>query len=104
MRIVSSGMASKDTKRVRRAALCAALAFGGACASSPQRVLLAPSSPFWLERAPDTARLAFETSRGAFVVELIRSWAPRGVDRFYNLARAGFYDDSRISRVVPGFI
>jgi homoserine O-acetyltransferase len=38
------------------------------------------------------------------VLEIERAWAPRGADRFYNLARAGFFDDSRFSRVVPQFI
>ncbi len=37
-------------------------------------------------------------------MEVHRAWAPLGADRFYNLIRAGYYDDSRISRVVPGFI
>ncbi len=34
----------------------------------------------------------------------MRDWAPLGADRFYNLARAGYYDDSRFTRVVPKFI
>jgi len=33
-----------------------------------------------------------------------REWAPNGVDRFYNLARAGYFDDSRFYRVVSAFI
>ena len=33
-----------------------------------------------------------------------RAWAPAGVDRFYNLARAGYYDDSRFYRVIMGFV
>ncbi|NUO64693.1 MAG: peptidylprolyl isomerase [Gemmatimonadaceae bacterium] len=54
--------------------------------------------------APDTVRVRFETSRGPFVVEAVRAWAPNGVDRFYQLARTGFFDGDRFFRVVPGFV
>jgi peptidyl-prolyl cis-trans isomerase A (cyclophilin A) len=54
--------------------------------------------------APDSFRVAFETSRGTFVVEAHRAWAPNGADRFYQLVRAGFFDDTRFFRVVPEFI
>jgi cyclophilin family peptidyl-prolyl cis-trans isomerase len=31
-----------------------------------------------------------------------RDWAPRGADRFYNLIRAGYYNDSFFFRVIQG--
>jgi cyclophilin family peptidyl-prolyl cis-trans isomerase len=45
-----------------------------------------------------------ETTKGSFVIAVDRSLAPRGADRFYRLVRAGYFDDSRFFRVVPGFI
>lgn len=54
--------------------------------------------------APDSFRATFETSRGPFVVEIRRAWAPRGADRFYELARTHFFDDNRFFRVVPDFV
>jgi peptidyl-prolyl cis-trans isomerase A (cyclophilin A) len=63
-----------------------------------------PASAFWKTKAGDTVVADIETSRGTITVELIRAWAPAGVDRFYNLARAGYFDDSRFFRVVFGFI
>lgn len=63
-----------------------------------------PTRPFWKTRAPDTVALDMETSRGTITIELIREWAPNGVDRFYNLARAGFFDDSRFYRVLMFYI
>jgi len=74
--------------------------------TSAQRraLLLAPSRPFWSTRAPDTVTADIETSRGTITVELLREWAPHGVDRFYNLARAGYFDDSRFYRVVYAFV
>lgn len=67
-------------------------------------LLLDPTRPFWRSKAPDSVQLDIETSRGVITVELIRAWAPAGVDRFYNLARAGFYDDTRFFRVLWGYI
>lgn len=67
-------------------------------------VLMNPANPFWKTKAPDTVVLDMETSRGTLTIELIREWAPNGVDRFYNLARAGFYDDTRFYRVLPFYI
>ena len=68
------------------------------------RVLLDPGNRFWRERAPATFRADVETSRGVFTIEVRRAWAPLGADRFYNLARAGFFDDSRFFRVLLGYI
>jgi homoserine O-acetyltransferase len=79
-----------------------------ASASPPGEVARAaladPRHPFWIERAPALSRIRFETTAGAFVIEVHRDWAPRGADRLYNLARAGFFDDSRFFRVRAGFI
>jgi cyclophilin family peptidyl-prolyl cis-trans isomerase len=63
-----------------------------------------PTDPFWATRAPDTVLVDIETTRGPITVVLRRAWAPHGVDRAYNLARAGYFDDSRFYRVVDGFI
>ena len=56
------------------------------------------------DRAPDRFRVRFETTKGPFVVEVTRAWAPRGADRFFNLVKAGYYDDVAFFRVIPGFM
>jgi peptidyl-prolyl cis-trans isomerase A (cyclophilin A) len=56
------------------------------------------------EQAPDTFRAQFDTSKGVFVIEVHRDWAPRGADRFYNLVKNGFFDDVRFFRVIKGFM
>jgi peptidyl-prolyl cis-trans isomerase A (cyclophilin A) len=54
--------------------------------------------------APDSFRVAFETTRGPFVVEVIRAWSPRGADRFHELVNAGYFRDIAFFRVLPGFV
>lgn len=49
-------------------------------------------------------RVRIETSRGAFVMEVNREWAPRGADRFLELVRSKFFDDSRFFRVRAKYI
>lgn len=56
------------------------------------------------QTAPATFKAKFETSKGDFVIEVSRDWSPNGADRFYNLVKAGFYDDVRFFRVVSGFM
>ena len=56
------------------------------------------------EKAPDVYKVKFETSKGDILIEVNRSWAPRGADRFYNLVKNGFYDECRFFRVVPNFV
>ncbi|HTS60423.1 MAG TPA: peptidylprolyl isomerase [Candidatus Acidoferrales bacterium] len=62
-----------------------------------------PAHPLWREPAPATYRVRLVTTAGVIVLEAHRDWAPVGADRFYNLVRAGFYDNSRFFRVTPRF-
>jgi peptidyl-prolyl cis-trans isomerase A (cyclophilin A) len=56
------------------------------------------------EQAPPVYKVEFDTSKGLFVVEVHRHWAPNGADRFYNLVKNGFYDSTRFFRVIEGFM
>ena len=67
-------------------------------------ILLDPTDPEWRRAAPAKSHLRFETTKGVFVLELVRAWGPIGADRLYNLARLGYYDDARFHRVVPHYI
>jgi cyclophilin family peptidyl-prolyl cis-trans isomerase len=54
--------------------------------------------------APAEFKVKFDTSKGAFIVEIHRDWAPHGADRVYELVVNKFYDDARFFRVVRNFV
>ncbi|HEY5240940.1 MAG TPA: peptidylprolyl isomerase [Polyangiaceae bacterium] len=55
-------------------------------------------------KAPDVFQASFTSTKGDFVIEVHRDWAPNAADRFYNLVKSGFFDDTRFFRVVDGFM
>jgi cyclophilin family peptidyl-prolyl cis-trans isomerase len=66
-----------------------------------------PEQPMPPSGALDTSRsyrARFATERGEFVCELYADRAPKTVENFVNLARAGFYDGTTFHRVIPGFM
>src|SRR5438128_11223125 len=56
------------------------------------------------EQAPAQYKAKFDTTKGVFVIDVQRNWAPNGADRFYNLVKNGFYDNVRFFRVISGFM
>ena len=79
----------------------AALAACGKPRSSP---LLSPNPDSLAQPAPDSFRVAFVTNKGRFVIQAHRAWSPRGVDRFYYLARHNYYDGGKFFRNLPDFM
>ncbi|MGB9428475.1 MAG: peptidylprolyl isomerase [Gammaproteobacteria bacterium] len=66
-----------------------------ACSQSPVK----PTPP--PEPYPD---VAIETSLGTFVVQLDRQRAPLTVANFLYYVNTGFYNDTSVYRIVPGFV
>lgn len=64
--------------------------------------LLNPGDPEWKRIAPDKFLVRLDTSAGEILIGVSRAVAPIGADRFYNLVRHGYYDDSRFFRVISG--
>jgi peptidyl-prolyl cis-trans isomerase A (cyclophilin A) len=78
---------------------CTAAAFAQL---SVNRALMNPAA--LTEQAPSVYKARFDTSKGMFIIEVHRDWAPNGADRFYNLVKNGFYDEDRFFRVITGFM
>lgn len=74
----------------------------GPLASTVHPPLLDPSKA--KDKAPEAFKAKFTTTQGDFVVEVHRDWAPNGADRFYNLVKTGFFDDTRFFRAVDDFM
>jgi peptidyl-prolyl cis-trans isomerase A (cyclophilin A) len=103
------------TMSVAMVVMTAAVAFAGqsqgtrrggtpaAGAANPNKAKL--RTPALLtEKAPETFKAKLDTSKGVIVIEVHRDWSPFGADRFYNLVKNGFYDETRFFRVVPDFM
>jgi peptidyl-prolyl cis-trans isomerase A (cyclophilin A) len=74
----------------------------GAEQAAARKSLLNPAG--LKETAPEVYNVKFDTNIGEFVVRVTRAWAPNGADRFYNLVKNGFYDETRFFRAVPNFM
>lgn len=97
--VLSSGCAAQATQ-TRAAAQGSATKQATAPAVDPG--LLDPSRA--TEKAPEKFRVKFLTTKGDFVVEVTRAWAPNGADRFYNMCRVGYYNDIAIFRSIKDFM
>ena len=71
-------------------------------AAAATSALLAPEKA--TEKAPETFKVKFATTKGDMVIQVTRAWSPNGADRFYNLVKIGYYDDVAFFRMVNGFM
>jgi homoserine O-acetyltransferase len=82
--------------------ICSIIAASAQDGKSNRGVLLQPDNQEINKRAPELSRVRLETTKGIIRLEMRREWAPLGVDRFYNLVRNGYYDNTAIFRVRAG--
>ncbi len=79
---------------------------GSAQAQSPGAAV-ATLTPLPGKSAPKITKkttISMQTTGGEVVIEVYPEAAPNSAARFVELVRAGFYDDTPVSRVVPGFV
>ena len=84
--------------------LCATLSLATLAAPAPGHAATLANPAALNEKAPADFKAKFDTSKGTFVIEVHRDWAPNGADRFYNLVKNGFFDNARFFRVISGFM
>jgi cyclophilin family peptidyl-prolyl cis-trans isomerase len=51
-------------------------------------------------KAPAVFVVRLETTKGNIDIRVVRGWAPNGVERFYNLVQAGYYNNNYFFRVL----
>ncbi len=100
--------------RTRHLVACFACLLLAACTTAPEAKKEVPAevkkaAPAEAKQeskssVPDVFKVRFTTSKGPFVVEVHRDWAPLGVERFYQLVKDGFFNEARFFRVVPNFV
>ncbi len=90
-------------RRARIIALTCVLAFLTGCTEEVVDEETQPTAPT-SEKAPDVFNVLFETTKGDVIIEVDRKWAFKGADRFFNLVKTGFLNDTTFFRVVKGFV
>jgi hypothetical protein len=63
-----------------------------------------PSNDATVPQSPDKFEVRWITTAGdlPIVLEVVREWSPRGVDRFYQLVMDNYFDCAAFFRVAPG--
>jgi peptidyl-prolyl cis-trans isomerase A (cyclophilin A) len=83
---------------------------GAVAVSKDSKESNAESSPALLDpslasdEAPESFKVKFVTTKGDFVIEVTRDWAPNGADRFYNLVKIGYFRNMAFFRNIAGFM
>lgn len=107
--LLATGACAEEPQKAPQPAKTAAQPVTAATAepaaeSASKSPLFEPGSKLMNQVAPSSFKVKFQTSKGNFVMTVHRDWAPKGADRFYNLVKAGFYNDLRFFRVIDGFM
>jgi peptidyl-prolyl cis-trans isomerase A (cyclophilin A) len=102
VRVGAQAPAHKPAPKAGAATQGATTKKGATAARTYDRALLRPA--ILKDKAPAQYKVKFVTTRGEFTIDITRSWAPLGADRFYNLVKHHFYDNASVFRVVPNFV
>jgi len=79
-------------------------AASGAAATAPQRLTPLPGKESTAPALTEVEKVRLTTTGGDVVIEVYPQAGPNAAKRFLELVTTGFFDDTPISRVVPGFV
>lgn len=75
-----------------------------AAAAQAMKLVPLPDKAAMAPALTQVTTVRLDTTAGDVVIEVYPEAAPNAAKRFVELVRSGFYDDTPISRVVPGFV
>lgn len=75
-----------------------------AAAAAPQRLTPLPGKESTAPALTQVTKVRLATTAGDLVIEVYPQAGPNAAKRFIELVTSGFFDDTPISRVVPGFV
>ena len=75
-----------------------------AAAAAPQRLTPLPGKESTAPALTEVTKVRLATTAGDVVIEVYPQAGPNAAKRFLELVTTGFFDDTPISRVVPGFV
>ena len=79
-------------------------ASGGAAAPQQPRLTPLPGKESTAPALTEVTKVRLATTAGDVVIEVYPQAGPNAAKRFLELVTTGFFDDTPISRVVPGFV
>jgi len=101
-RVIRSGLLAVATAFATAA--CVMAAEGEAPKAAAKDGAGAAEAKKTADTAPATYTVKLETTKGDILIDVTREWAPLGADRFYELVKAGYFDDTAFFRVISGFM
>jgi len=104
--------ATNGTTKTTKPAATASKAVTPSTPSATASKATGPASPDMTLQDPSRAKLTapaeftvkFDTTKGPFVMKVVRAWSPNGADRFYTMVKIGYFKDIALFRAVKGFM
>src|SRR3974377_1897416 len=92
-----ASMRARSGRALRGGVLAAAVLMLAACSKpAPEKKAEAPKKETPSARPmPSVYKVRFVTTKGPFVVEVNKQWAPYGAERFWRLVTPGFFYNSK---------